>query len=674
MKKFYLAAALMTAMLPAMGQSSLTVGQKNLIPAPISLSTMVQTPETTSNKMMYAPTDADENAMTLGYCSDIAGGMSINPGETGIAIQFPVSMISRFAGNTISSIILATGVNQTMSTQTNFVNGATKCTVFISESLGGTPVYEQEATLTSKGFEWDEVVLTEPYVIPEDKNVYVGVMYKNLTANDWVLVADQGNVPNNMTFYLYSRFGSVNQSGQVVLQPNYAWKEFAQYLGRNACIKAKVTGDNLPVNASYILDFAGPKSIKPGEKFNFLIAAQSEGANKIENVEVTMTIGDAAPQTSTCTILNQQGQPSPITYGEYGLGLCEFTYDKEGNNIPYTAYISKVNGVENTYGKQEVKGTFLSLENGYDYKVVAEELTSTMCAYCPIGLTAMEMMKEKYGDRFIPIGVHANIPTPRDPMDICSPGDPYNAFAAEIGTAPALKINRKVDLYPHPIYVEEELKDWYSAKAMADLSATITTTANEKEVEFNIEMVSALTDDSGYGFAYTIVEDGLGPYQQSNGYSGWQQDMYGWESKPQKVVYTYDDVARKGSVYDPIEGSLPANIEKGEVYKYTANVDLSYVKDLSKYSIVAMLINKKTGYVENACVAKTPTTIGVDGIVSDSTAFATGLKGAINMLTEGNIYAIDGRAVALNAKGMVEVPAGVYMVATSAGTAKVLVR
>lgn len=673
MKKFYLAAAaLLAAMVPAMGQRALTIGQKNLVPAPLSLT--AQMPQTASEKMMYAPGDANNVSMTLGYCGEIAGALAINPGETGVAIQFPVTMMSQFAGNQISSILVATGLNSQQSTSSNWVNTATKCTVFISETLGGTPVYEQEATLKSQGGTWDEITLDTPYTIKEDKNVYVGVMYKDLSSSEMVVVADQDNVPNNNTFYLYSRFGSVNQQGQIVLQQNYAWKEFAQYIGGNVCLKAKVTGDNLPQDRAYILDYSAPISIKPGEKFNFVIAAQNEGANQIQNVEVTMTIGDAQPQTYTCTMLSQQGVATPVSYGDYGFGICEFTYDKEGNNIPFKARITKVNGIENKYTSSDATGTLLSLENGYDYKVVAEELTSTMCAYCPIGLTAMEMMKEKYGDKFIPIGVHANIPQPRDPMDVCSQGGPYYDFAMEIGTAPALKINRKVDLYPHPIYVEQEMESWVNSKAMAELSATISTTEDEKEVELNIEMESALTDDSGYGFSYTIVEDGLGPYQQLNGYSGQSNNYYGWESKPQRVTYTYDDVARNGSVFSPIENSLPATIEKGEVYNFSTKVDLTYVKDLSKYSIVAMLVNKKTGYIENACVVKSPTDIAVDKVTSEASSVAVGLKGAVNMIAEGNIFAIDGRAVALNVKGMVEVPAGVYMVTTSAGTAKVLVR
>lgn len=44
------------------------------------------------------------------------------------------------------------------------------------------------------------------------------------------------------------------------------------------------------------------------------------------------------------------------------------------------------------------------------------------------------------------------------------------------------------------------------------------------------------------------------------------------------------------------------------------------------------------------------------------------------MFTAGNIYTIDGRMAAQGVSGMVQLPAGLYIVATPAGNAKVMVR
>lgn len=677
MKKFYLAAAaFITALVPALAQRPLTM--ETDIQSPLSLSL---TAPQVSHQIMQAP-KANDVSMDLGYCDDLYTAIvNINPGETGMAIQFPASMLKDYAGNQISSILFASGIDSSKSTQGNFVNSATKCTVFISESLNGDPVYEQDATISNRGYIWNTIDLTAPYTIPEGKSLYVGVIYHDITANDCVITIDNAPSVNDKSFYVYSRMSGVASNGAPILQENYAWKAFAQYLGDvgNACIKAKVSGDNLPKDRSYILDFSVPDQINTGENFQMIVAARNEGANAVQNVEVTMTIGDAAPQTATCNMLSNTSQPISVAYGEYGFGLCEFSYDKEGNNIPFTAYISKVNGVENQMKDKTVTGTLLSLTDGFDINVVGEELTSIRCSACPVALTVMEKMKEKYGadNRFIPIGVHANIPQPRDPMDVCSEGDPYYQFMASIGYAPALRINRRMknDVQVTSMAAtESELNYWFGLKSMAKLNASITKTDDDQVVDLNITMESAINDNSGYGFAYTIVEDNLGPYLQVNGYAGMQGDYYGWENKSSSTPVTYNDVARKGSVYTPIANSVPASIEKGKTYSYTAKVNIAAVNNLANYRIVPMLINTKTGYIENACVAVSPDS-GIDSVQTETSgAVAVGLKGAVNMLTAGNIFAVDGRVVATDASGIVELPAGVYLVATPAGNAKVLVR
>ena len=44
------------------------------------------------------------------------------------------------------------------------------------------------------------------------------------------------------------------------------------------------------------------------------------------------------------------------------------------------------------------------------------------------------------------------------------------------------------------------------------------------------------------------------------------------------------------------------------------------------------------------------------------------------MLSTGNIYTMDGRQVAASANGIVNLPAGLYIVATPQGNAKIMVR
>ena len=137
----------------------------------------------------------------------------------------------------------------------------------------------------------------------------------------------------------------------------------------------------------------------------------------------------------------------------------------------------------------------------------------------------------------------------------------------------------------------------------------------------------------------------------------------------------YNDVARKGSVVTPANNAIIQGVEKDQKYSHTYQVNLNNITNLANYSIAAMLVNASTGEIVNACLVYSPDNSGVNSVVSESVqAVAYGLKGAVDMVYTGNIYTIDGRMVAKDVKGEVSLPAGIYVVATANGTAKVVVR
>ena len=614
----------------------------------------------------------------LGYCGDVVGALGINSGQTGIAVQFPDTKLAEFNNGKITSIMVPSGVDKAKSTQDEPVNSATRCKVFITKSLDDIPEYSQEATLSSEGFEWNEIELSEPYDLKEGESLYVGVMYSDLSSDDLVIITDQQQPRNNYSGYLYSRFKSVDSQGNVELQDAYSWTEFAQYAG-NLCIKAKVVAEDMPVDRAYIMDFSHPQNVSPGEPFNFSVAVYNDGLNAMDSVELTMVVAGGEPQMSVCEMIDWTGAPSSVSPGTYGLSYCTFVCEKEGNNIPFTVYVSKVNGRPNDLWDNKVSGSLLSLEEGFEYKLVGEMLTSTQCKGCPVTMSTVELMQQVYGqnDRFIPIEVHVDMEgVGEDPMSIVSdPADPYGDFVKAVKLAPSLCFNRhtEIEILPVPSFIEDELKYWMRCKAMAELNATLVKTDDERKVRLNIEMESALDDENAYGFAYTIIEDGLGPFVQLNGYSGSSENAFGWESKGREVECVYNNVARRGSVYDPIEGSLPSSLIKGEVYEYSTEVDLSHVSDLKNYRVVAMMVNKKTGYIENACVAPNPETIGV-GQVRENTVRAAAMNGGIYLYERADVFGIDGRSVALDAIGELEVPAGIYIVVSGNKVSKLLVR
>lgn len=694
MKKIYtLSMAMMLAALPAMAQQrTMTLHSPA---APIGTDRL-QAPYSATYNAPEAGTvrkvaKADANpSMTLSYCGEQYNAYAIGCSESGVGVMFPADYLKSFVGNQITAINVAAPFSAALSTQTSQKNALTKAKIMLCNEMNGTPVRENAVTLGTTAFEYNELKFTEPYTIEEGKDVYLYVQYENANTTgdaitDYIIIVDNASQPSDPNAgYLYSNFKEI-KNNQIVTQPNAEWKQFAELMGANFCVTATVSGDKLPENIGAPIACETQQNIKPGEKFDVMVAVLNNGANALQNVELSMKVGNQTVQTASANIFDQTGGQTPVMFGQYGIAIGQFTCESEGNNIPYEISVTKVNGVENSLSDKVSKGYLLCLAEGYPTNVVVEEFTSNTCPYCPIGITGMEQMKAKYGadGRFIPIAVHysQNRNSP-DPMNVADKqSDCYYQFVADIvnaqggAGAPSAYIMRHFEnsVYPSPDYLDEYVSQWLKVESMAEVKATVTPTEDEKAVTLNVDVTPAIDDKNNYGISYTIVEDQVGPYRQSNGFSGQQVNAYGWQNKPSSVTMKFDDVARPGSQYLPAANSAITEFKKGETVNWSTTVDISKVKNLENYSIVAMLVNKDRNIIENAFIAKGVTS-GVEAVAAEGKAVAIGVQGGVNMFTAGSIYTIDGRAVATGVNGMVELPAGLYIVATPAGNAKVMVR
>lgn len=679
----------MMAAMPAFAQSTITLKAPQA-PVASHLKGAIQiTPgHAATQQKAPAKAEADEDlAMVLKYCRDPYSAYQINTGQIGLGIMFPKSMMAEYKGATITSINVCSPINNRLSSQSSYVNSLTECKVFVTESLGGTPISETEGTISNVGLDYTPVTLSTPYTITGDKDVYVCVMWDKVTATDFPIVADGYQPQTNYSGYLYSRLDHVDQNGSPVLQAKSEWKQFNQYVG-NMCLTATIKGDFLPQNLGSVVAEQMPASVKPGEEFEYAVLVLNDGANKIKNVDLSLKIGDQEVQTVTSNMYANDGTAQTISIGnsEYGVAFGKFVSNIESQSVPYTAYISKVNGVDNANSNRVITGSLVSLSKGYPRNIVVEELTSTTCSMCPIGITGMETMKEKYGadGRFIPIAVHCPIPQAGDPMNICRNGYEYYDFMLDIQAAgvqlaaPTAYFMRNLanQITPTPEDLEKEFNILKDVPAVVEVKAALAETDDTKKVKLDVDVTPVMDLAGNYGISYTIVEDNVGPHVQTNGFSGYSDEQYyGWGSKPSSVSMKFNDVARRGSIYHTAPDSEIKGFKADTPVNYSTTVDLTYVSDLTNYSVVAMLINKDNGNIENACIVKSPTTTSVEGIEAEATApIAVGMQGALQMLQTGNVYSVDGRMVAKNANGLISLPAGIYLVATPNGNAKVMVR
>lgn len=116
--------------------------------------------------------------------------------------------------------------------------------------------------------------------------------------------------------------------------------------------------------------------------------------------------------------------------------------------------------------------------------------------------------------------------------------------------------------------------------------------------------------------AYYLTEDGVGPYKQTNYYSGGSLGkLDGWETKSSSVSTVYDDVCRLyiGS-FNGIANSLPAYFDAGTEYAHSTKANGAVIEG-TKFRVIALLIDSQSGEILN--VAQTEAAKSADGAVSE---------------------------------------------------------
>jgi len=111
---------------------------------------------------------------------------------------------------------------------------------------------------------------------------------------------------------------------------------------------------------------------------------------------------------------------------------------------------------------------------------------------------------------------------------------------------------------------------------------------------------------ANYKIAYVVLEDNVGPYYQSNYYSGSslsQTDyMYDWTQKESRVSIKFNDVAR--GIYPNVygqSGSVPSSVKRGVANEYAYTLTLpTNISNKDNISIVTLLVNSNNGEIVNA--------------------------------------------------------------------------
>ena len=625
-------------------------------------------------------TRADEGlSMNWSYCEGIYTAVPTNYGEYKGAVKFTADLATEYAGATLTSVSVVSPVDVNTATPNyelmvyEYQNPIKSCTVWISESLDAEPVLKAEGTLGEMGFSWNEIQLPSAYTIKKDTEFYIGyTMNIPEDSNIYALMVDGTHTPNPNGCLVYSTFSGWDDNYWPIYDAEYHWEDMGPDFG-NICLRARLNGDMLPVNNVAISDKLVPAYVKPGTPFEIGTLTQNLAANLVKTLTFTMEIGDMEPQHNSVGL-----EYGPLEYLETSVDYMDFTCTTKGNNIPYKLYISAINGEEVNLKADAVEGFLLCIDEGYSKQPLVEEATGTWCGYCVIGYAGMEYMAENYGaDGFVGVAVHSG-----DAMEVMEEGMAYDFFGNFVSGFPSSYFNRdQGDVYPSPEDLDYAYTDAVTVPAFAGISAQIETTDDPKVIKLTANAKFALAvENEEYKIGYTVVEDEVGPYVQTNYLSGYPDDeSYGFGSKGSKVQLKYNDVARNCSAPLGVEGSLPLNMDADTEYTYEKEITLSDVKDPTKVRVAVYVINAETGLTENACVVKSPVYVGVQNIsVSNEAPMAFGGKGSIHFrggAHGASVFALDGRQVASNVSaGSLQVPAGIYLVAAEGRCVKVLVK
>ena len=312
--------------------------------------------------------------------------------------------------------------------------------------------------------------------------------------------------------------------------------------------------------------------------------------------------------------------------------------------------ITKVNGEVNGASVNQATLPRVTATRIPHRRVVVEEYTAMWCGYCPRGIALMENLAKNYPDDFIGIAVHTG--GRADPLSCLD----YAWKAADYRSRPTLHMNRNLLLgYVKAITEFEEER---SRGADMDIDVTATWDARQENITVTPRVTFCVDkEDVTYGFAYVLTEDGMSSpeWYQNNYYSG-RTDELGVSDELDYFIKA--DYAVKGlennfvaiaaeGVKAPLTGYIQTPIKADEAQSHTyvfRNISSKkLIQDKAKLKVCVLLINIKTGQIENAAKC----TISP----ANTTAISSVSEGK-ETVVETARYTLDGRRITTPQKGI----------------------
>lgn len=313
--------------------------------------------------------------------------------------------------------------------------------------------------------------------------------------------------------------------------------------------------------------------------------------------------------TASCSVdgrvLTQKFSGLNLTAGEpYTFKFDEPVSAPYGKAVKYQVWVN-VGGKDT----ERVEHTTTPLCFKTHRRTVVENGTAMWCQYCPKAIVAMDSLSILYPDDFIGISLHA-----QDALE-------NYAYVSSLGfqAYPSAFFNRKY-YESRPLgyakYGDKEcfvvgeggwgtrFLKYQQERAAADIDLKVQYTAPYMKLNTQTRFAEETSGET-YQIAFAVVEDHVKHESnyQKNVFAGESFSVGGFENLPSRIRgIEFNHVGREiFDDYQGIPGSVPAEIQPGETYKFETRLQLpDKVDDAKNVRIVAMLIRLSTGEIVNA--------------------------------------------------------------------------
>ena len=499
-----------------------------------------------------------EGQVLLRYGANIDSGWGDASAVITPYVKFPRAFVAPYSGNRITKV----GIG--------LCKQATNVYLYIKNSPQDTkPLYRQKIESLKAG--WNEVTLDTPFDISGSADITIG--YK-------ASFAEAGGVGYSQEIYGDGDFIYYNTKNK--------WTS----TGHSICINATVEGSSLPQNELLISNIASQTAPYDAPTATFNGWVRNVGGNSISGYSLCYSFDgeERVMDINHSVDINQTDSFS-----------IQVPSTDKGSHQLWVA-VDMVNGEQDAYlANDTARATLTVRDIAFRRRVVCEEYTGLWCGFCPRGLVGMELMKDAYPGQFIAISAHGG-----DALQIADTIPNYAQFIASCSGAPMCNTNRRMTGDPY-----NDIQRLFSLEQAGanHIAYSLSARWNADSTAVNVESdVYSDTDirNANYNIAYTVTEDSITGYTQTNYYTGNSQPFYGWEKKGgQTSDVVFNDVAR--AVYPDYGGEVcicePMTAGVHYSHKYTVPVPPN-VADRRNIHIVGQVIENSTGYIANAMSVK----------------------------------------------------------------------